>query len=131
MVSVIYVEDDPEVASFVCHILFHKYGISLHIFSSVKDALEWLTFTPADVIVSDYNMPEMNGDEFLKILRARGDHTPFILFSGAEDIKKLARAAAMNESLNILSKNQDAGKQINHLANMIRRAVQFSSNRKG
>ena len=131
MISVIYVEEDPDVASFVCHILYRQYGIAIHTLSSVKDALEWLTFTPADVIVSDYNMPEMNGVEFLKILRARGDHTPFILFSGAEDIEKLARAAAMNESLNILSKNQDAEKQINHLANMIRRAEQFSSNRKG
>jgi hypothetical protein len=44
MVSVIYVEDDPDVASFICHILFHKYGIHIHPPSSVKDALEWLTF---------------------------------------------------------------------------------------
>ena len=29
----------------------------------------------------------------------------------------------MNESLNILSKNQDAGKQINRLANMIRKGL--------
>jgi CheY-like chemotaxis protein len=67
MVSVIYVEDDPNVASVVCHILSHKYGIHIHPILSVKKALEWLTFTPADVIVSDYDMPEMNGIEFLKI----------------------------------------------------------------
>ncbi len=128
MISVIYVENDPDFSSLVCH-LSHKYGISLHPLSSVKEALEWLTVTPADVIVSDYDMPEINGLEFLKILRAWGDLTPFILFSDAETIEELARAAALYGSVGLISKNRDLGKQINHLVNMIRMAIQVSSNR--
>ncbi|MGP8255466.1 MAG: response regulator [Methanoregula sp.] len=124
----IYVENDPDFSSLVCH-LSHKYGISLHPLSSVKEALEWLTVTPADVIVSDYDMPEINGLEFLKILRAWGDLTPFILFSDAETIEELARAAALYGSVGLISKNRDLGKQINHLVNMIRMAIQVSSNR--
>jgi len=130
MISVIYVENDPDVASVVC-LLSRKYGIPLHPLSTVKEALEWLTLTPADVIVSEYDMPGINGLEFLKILRARGDLTQFIFFSRAENNEELARAAAMYGSVGILSKSQDLGKQINRLVNMIRMAIQFSSNRKG
>ena len=131
MVSVVYVEDDPAVASMVCHILSHKSGIHIYTLSSVKEALEWLTFTPADAIVSDYDIPEMNGLEFLKILRSRGDLTPFILFSGVENIEELARTAAMYGCFGTLSKHHDVGKQINHLVNVIRMAIQSSSNRNG
>jgi|GEM_PF-4487534 hypothetical protein len=50
MVPVIYVEDDPDVATGVCHILSLQYGIPGHTLSSVKEAREYLTFTPSDVI---------------------------------------------------------------------------------
>ncbi len=35
-----------------------------------------------DAIISDYQMPAMDGIEFLKAIRARGDKTPFIIFTG-------------------------------------------------
>ena len=35
-----------------------------------------------EVIVSDYQMPGMNGIEFLKRLRSQLGHIPFILFTG-------------------------------------------------
>lgn len=35
-----------------------------------------------DVIVSDIGMPEVNGLEFLRILRERGQKTPMLLVSG-------------------------------------------------
>ena len=52
---------------------------------------------------------EINGLEFLKILRAWGDLTPFILFSDAETIEELARAAALYGSVGLISKNRDLG----------------------
>ncbi len=128
MISVIYVENDPDVASIVCF-LSRKYGIPLHPLSTVKEALEWLTLIPADVIVSEYDMPGINGLEFLKILRAWGDLTPFILFSDAETIEELAQAAALYGPVGLISKSKALGKQINHLVNMIRMAIQVSSNR--
>ena len=35
-----------------------------------------------DVIVSDYQMPDMDGIELLKHLRASGNDIPFIIFTG-------------------------------------------------
>ncbi len=45
---------------------------------SGKDALEKFPDAQPDIILSDWNMPEMNGLEFLKDIRADGYKMPFI-----------------------------------------------------
>jgi PAS domain S-box-containing protein len=53
--------------------------------TSAKEGLRLISRKQYDVIVSDYQMAEMNGIEFLKVLRSSGDHVPFILFAGRCD----------------------------------------------
>jgi len=55
---------------------------------SVKEAQEKLKHKAYDVIVSDYQMPERNGLDFLKELRDGGNDVPFILFTekGREEV---------------------------------------------
>jgi PAS domain S-box-containing protein len=50
--------------------------------TSAKEGLRLISRKQYDVIVSDYQMSEMNGIEFLKTLRNAGDRVPFILFTG-------------------------------------------------
>lgn len=50
--------------------------------TSAKEGLRLISRKQYDVIVSDYQMNEMNGIEFLKTLRKSGDRVPFILFTG-------------------------------------------------
>jgi len=51
--------------------------------SSAKKALETIDENNFDVIVSDYQMPEMDGLEFLEEIREkRGWNIPFIMFTG-------------------------------------------------
>jgi PAS domain S-box-containing protein len=50
--------------------------------TSAKEGLNLVAKKQYDVIVSDYQMEEMNGIEFLKVLRKSGDRVPFILFTG-------------------------------------------------
>ncbi len=50
--------------------------------SSVDEAFKKLTTGNYDVVVSDYEMPQKDGLEFLKELRTRNNKIPFILFTG-------------------------------------------------
>jgi PAS domain S-box-containing protein len=49
---------------------------------SADEALERLRQDRYDAIISDYQMPGMDGIAFLKHLRAAGDTTPFIILTG-------------------------------------------------
>lgn len=59
--------------------------------TSGHDALEMLTQTPADVVVSDMRMPFMDGAEFLTQVRNRWPATIRIILSGYSDADATAR----------------------------------------
>ena len=46
------------------------------------EALSLLQRESFDIIVSDFQMPEMDGLQFLQMIRSQGYSTPFILFTG-------------------------------------------------
>ena len=50
--------------------------------SSVDEAFKKLTTGTYDIVVSDYEMPQKDGLEFLKELREQNNKIPFILFTG-------------------------------------------------
>ena len=82
MVSVLYVDDDKSLLD-ICRIFLEKKGnISVDTALSVDAGLKLIEQADYDAIISDYEMPVMNGIDFLKTLRSQGDHTPFIIFTG-------------------------------------------------
>jgi len=81
-INVLLVDDEPEFAELVHFFLGKQHDITVHSTDTVKKALELIDATKYDAIVSDYLMPEINGIEFLKILRAKGDLIPFIILTG-------------------------------------------------
>ncbi len=56
-------------------------------FHSAVEALAWLEHETADLLIVDYRMPEMNGAEFIRNVRARavGAHTPAIIITARQD----------------------------------------------
>lgn len=60
-----------------------------------KDGLAKVEECGPDFILSDWNMPEMNGLEFLKALRASGNQTPFgfITTECTNDVRESAKEA--------------------------------------
>lgn len=63
--------------------LFGSYQITSAV--SGKEALFLLQNSSFDVIVSDYQMPEMNGMDLFMYLRKKGNTIPFILFTGMKN----------------------------------------------
>ncbi len=56
-------------------------------FHSAVEALKWLENEPADLLIVDYRMPEMNGAAFISKIRARtvGAHIPAIIITARQD----------------------------------------------
>ncbi|MFN3075915.1 MAG: response regulator [Alphaproteobacteria bacterium] len=49
---------------------------------------------PFDVIICDWNMPNLTGIELLKKLRSSGKHTPFIMITGRDTVESAIDAAS-------------------------------------
>ncbi|GAB6285970.1 MAG: hypothetical protein STSR0009_21710 [Methanoregula sp.] len=84
MITILYVDTDPKMCPILSHI-FEKYeSMSIFPAASGEEALTWLDRYHADVIVSEYNLPGMNGIALLHALRSRGISLPFIFFSESD-----------------------------------------------
>jgi two-component system, chemotaxis family, chemotaxis protein CheY len=59
------------------------------------EALDVMADEDPDLVLCDWNMPEMNGIELLNILRGQGDTTPFgfVTSEGSAQMRERAEAA--------------------------------------
>jgi len=131
MISVAYVDADAHISLMVCLLCQRQGGITMHAFTSGHEALKILSHTPVDVIISEYDMPGMNGIELLATLRSQGDLTPFILFTGIADTRKIIQAMSRYPAVRILSRRSTVQEQFPRLVMMIRMAAQHSAVRRG
>jgi PAS domain S-box-containing protein len=121
-IAVLYVDDEPALLELTNLFLGRSGDFAIDTALSAKLAQEKLRQHPFDVIVADYLMPEMDGIEFLKGLRAGGCSIPFIIFTGK------GREGVAIEALNsgadfYLQKGGDPRSQFAELGNMIRQAA--------
>jgi DNA-binding NtrC family response regulator len=82
LICILYVDDDPLLLTVSKTYLERRSDIFVKTASCVRDALLLLKTFDFDVILSDYQMPDIDGIEFLKILQQDGCAIPFILFTG-------------------------------------------------
>lgn len=91
---------------------------------SAKNALRKFEDDDYDVIISDYQMPDMNGLEFLDILRNQKDsEIPFILFTGKGE-EEVAMEALNNGAERYIKKENPIAKKYNTLARTMRKEVE-------
>jgi len=86
--KILVVDDDRTLRSFVARYL-ENHGYTVQDASSGIEALQFFEQDPPDLVVSDVIMPEMNGLEFCRRLRATrlGQLVPFIFLSGKGELE--------------------------------------------
>jgi PAS domain S-box-containing protein len=123
MFRVLYVDDDPVLLEIGKLYLERDGQFSVDIIASAPAALDLIRSTPYDAIISDYQMPVMDGIGFLQKVRSSGDTTPFILFTGRGREEVVIQA--LNEGADFyLQKGGDPKPQFTELSHKIRQAVQ-------
>lgn len=100
-VKAVVVDDQMTIRSLVRSSLQQIGVVDIREFGSAADAYNELKAKPAHVILSDFNMPGMDGLEFLQAVRADATTkaTAFILLTGRADrdlVQKAAQFGANN-----------------------------------
>lgn len=98
--------------------------------SSVEEGLEILEQKDLDLIVSDYQMPERNGIDFLEEVRKkRGENIPFIIFTGKG--REEVAINALNLGANrYIQKGGDPRAQYGVLARTIEKEIEHKETKK-
>jgi DNA-binding NarL/FixJ family response regulator len=124
VITVLYVDDEPVMLDTLRLFLEKDPEFRVVPALSVKAALELLETKSCDAIISDYEMPEIDGIQFLKIIREKYPRLPFIIFTGK------GREEIVIESLNngadyYVRKGGDPRAQFAELSSKVKHAVEL------
>ena len=123
MLSVLLIDDEPALLEVLKPFVERSGEMSVHTAQSATEALKILPEKSFDAIIVDYDMPEINGIEFLKILRSNGDTTPVIIFTGVGHER--TAIDAINYGANFfLQKDEDPQMLFHELCDMVKTAVE-------
>jgi CheY-like chemotaxis protein len=87
--TLLCIDDDQTVLE--CEKGFlETFGYTVVTASRGRDGLELARLHSFDVVIVDYSMPEMNGQEFAISMRRLKPLAPIIMLSGAEDVPEQA-----------------------------------------
>ncbi|MDD1685043.1 MAG: response regulator, partial [Methanoregula sp.] len=123
MFTILYVDDEPGLLEVGKLFLEQSGQFSVETATSATQALEVLHSRHYDAIISDYQMPGMDGIEFLKRVRSSGNTIPFIIFTGRGREEIVIQA--LNEGADFyLQKGGEPVSQFTELTHKVRQAVQ-------
>jgi len=122
-IRVLHVDDDPEFLDLTVDMLEREDNrFTVETATSPAEARDRLADHEFDCIVSDYDMPIMDGIEFLSAVREEYPDLPFILFTGkgSEEVASDAISAGVTHYL----QKRSGADQYTLLSNQIQNAVQ-------
>lgn len=129
-IRVLHLDDEPILLD-ITRMFLEKNGmIQVDNASTAQEALRFMALVRYDVIISDYEMPGMNGIEFLKEIRECGYDMPFILYTGRGREEVVIRAFH-NGATFYLQKGGDPRSQFTELTQkVIQAADQYRDGKK-
>jgi DNA-binding NtrC family response regulator len=86
MSTILCIDDEPSVGVTLEHTLA-EFGHQAILASSVNEGLKLLAQQSADLILSDYRMPDATGLDLLEALRQQGFEIPVIIMTGYSSIE--------------------------------------------
>jgi PAS domain S-box-containing protein len=122
MLSILYVDDEPGLLEIGQLFLETTGEFTVRTVQSGREALDLLSCTDFDAVISDYQMPEMDGIELLKRVRQSYGGLPFILFTG-KGREEIVIEAINNGVDSYLQKGGDPKAQFAELAHRVRQAI--------
>jgi len=129
VIRVLHVDDDLCFLEVSKQIISMENSFEIDNASSVDEALKKMEQQQYDAVVSDYEMPQKNGLEFLKEIREQNNQIPFILFTGKgrEDVAVKALNLGADRYIN---KNGSPETVYCELADAINKTVEQKKSRK-
>ena len=121
-IHALYVDDEVELLKIGKIFLELSGDITVTPAPGVLEAIDLIKEQLFDVIISDYQMPGMDGIAFLKYLKQEGNVIPFILFTG-KGREEVVIEALNNGASFYLQKGGEPGAQFAELSNQIHYAV--------
>ncbi|MEN6609379.1 MAG: PAS domain S-box protein [Methanoregulaceae archaeon] len=123
MISVLYVDDEPALVDLCRRYLERMGDFSVDTAFSPEEGMGKLGSATYDAVVSDYQMPGMDGIGFLREVRATWGDLPFILFTGRGREEIVIQAIDSGVDF-YLQKGGDPRAQFAELAHKIKKAVE-------
>lgn len=125
MTRVLYIDDESALLTLTQIYLKEEAGLDVDIASSAEEGLILLKQSVYDAIISDYEMPDIDGIQFLKMIRAYDTTIPFIIFTG-KGREEVAIEALNNGADFYIQKGGDPQTLFTELANAVRHLVRRS-----
>ncbi|SKA06885.1 response regulator [Consotaella salsifontis] len=94
----VMIVDDQRTSRMLIRDALQQIGVENVIFAvDGEEALKTMMTTPCHIIISDYNMPKLDGLQLLKAIRSYGPtkKVPFIILTGKGDKNLVQKAAAL------------------------------------
>lgn len=102
--SVVIVDDDKFYTKLLTQLLTENLGRPVVAFLNPREALEALPRLDAGMIVTDYEMPDMNGFEFMTEAKKVVPDANFILITGHQITPAMQEKLKVSSAKSVLSK---------------------------
>lgn len=87
MAKILLVEDDPRYAALVCDYLTARKH-EVEITSTVSDAQAFLDVYVYEILIVDWQLPDIEGPAFIKSLRSKGVNTAILMLTARDAVSE-------------------------------------------
>lgn len=128
MIVVLYVDNNPVLLDSGKRFLERETDIRVDTALSAGEALERMNTVTFDAIIADYDLPETDGIQFLRIVREKYPGLPFIIFTGTSS-EEIVIEALNNGADYYIKKGNDPESRFAELSHSIKLLTRAESAR--